>query len=123
MYYMYSICVQCTCIVYINIICVHIPPCIYHHAYSMNMHVRTCIIMYVQCHSVHCSHMWYNCTLVFCPAQDLESAISGFTAETGKDPKEKTFKNLTYEDVYWASKIENPLVSGWYEVCVCVVDS
>ena len=42
--------------------------------------------------------------------QDLESAISGFTAEARKDPNEKTFKNLTYEDVYWASKIENPLV-------------
>lgn len=44
--------------------------------------------------------------------EDLESAISGFTAEVRKDPKERTFKNLTYEDVYWASKIENPLFSG-----------
>ena len=38
-------------------------------------------------------------------------AISGYATEVKKDPKEKTFKNLTYEDVYWASKIENPLVS------------
>ena len=43
-------------------------------------------------------------------SQELESAIGGFTVESKKDPKEKTFKNLTYEDVYWASKIENPLV-------------
>jgi hypothetical protein len=43
--------------------------------------------------------------------EELESAISRFTAEGRKDPKEKTFNNLTYEDVYWASKITNPLVS------------
>ena len=42
--------------------------------------------------------------------QELESAISRFTENGRKDPKDKTLNNLTYEDVYWASKIANPLV-------------
>ncbi|CAI7995570.1 hypothetical protein GBAR_LOCUS1716 [Geodia barretti] len=42
--------------------------------------------------------------------EELETAISGFTDEGRKDPKDKAFTNLTYEDVYWASKIANPLV-------------
>ncbi|CAI7995568.1 Talin-2 [Geodia barretti] len=44
--------------------------------------------------------------------EELETAISGFTDEGRKDPKDKAFTNLTYEDVYWASKIANPLFSG-----------
>ena len=40
----------------------------------------------------------------------MESTISGFTVEKKKDPKDRTFNDLTYEDVYWASKIANPLV-------------
>ena len=40
----------------------------------------------------------------------MESAISGFTVEKKKAPKDRTFNDLTYEDVYWASKIANPLV-------------
>ena len=43
--------------------------------------------------------------------EELESAISDFAAQTKIDAKERRALNsLTYEDVYWASKIENPLV-------------
>ena len=45
------------------------------------------------------------------PPQDLESAISDFAAQTKIDAKDRrALTSLTYEDVYWASKIENPLV-------------
>ena len=45
------------------------------------------------------------------PQQDLESAISDFAAQTKIDAKDRrALTSLTYEDVYWASKIENPLV-------------
>lgn len=44
---------------------------------------------------------------------EMESAISVFAALTKKDAKvRRALNTLTYEDVYWASKIENPLVSG-----------
>ena len=43
--------------------------------------------------------------------QELESAISDFAAQTKIDAKDRrALTSLTYEDVYWASKIENPLV-------------
>ena len=43
--------------------------------------------------------------------QDLELAISKFAAQTKLDPKgRRALTSLTYEDVYWAGKIENPLV-------------
>ena len=44
---------------------------------------------------------------------EMESAISVFATQTKRDAKVRpTLSSLTYEDVYWASKIENPLVSG-----------
>lgn len=43
---------------------------------------------------------------------EMESAISVFATQTKRDAKvRRTLNSLTYEDVYWASKIENPLVS------------
>ena len=44
---------------------------------------------------------------------ELESAISDFATQTKMDAKvRRALNNLTYDDVYWASKIENPLVSS-----------
>lgn len=42
---------------------------------------------------------------------EMESAISVFATLTKRDAKaRRALSTLTYEDVYWASKIENPLV-------------
>ena len=42
---------------------------------------------------------------------EMESAISVFATQTKRDAKvRRALTSLTYEDVYWASKIENPLV-------------
>ena len=42
---------------------------------------------------------------------EMESAISVFATQTKRDAKvRRALNSLTYEDVYWASKIENPLV-------------
>ncbi len=42
---------------------------------------------------------------------EMESAISVFATQTKRDAKARRALNtLTYEDVYWASKIENPMV-------------
>ena len=42
---------------------------------------------------------------------EMESAISVFATLTKRDAKvRRALNSLTYEDVYWASKIENPLV-------------
>ena len=44
---------------------------------------------------------------------EMESAISNYATLTKKDAKvRRALNSLTYEDVYWASKIENPLVSA-----------
>ena len=51
-----------------------------------------------------------------CGPQELETAIGRFTEDGRRDPKDKTLTNLTYEDVYWASKIANPLV---YTIRLC----
>lgn len=59
---------------------------------------------------------------------EMESAISVFATQTKRDAKvRRALNNLTYEDIYWASKIENPLVKKLVEVamtaslslCVC----
>ncbi len=43
---------------------------------------------------------------------EMESAIRVFATLTKRDAKERRGLNsLTYEDVYWASKIENPMVT------------
>ncbi len=43
--------------------------------------------------------------------EELEAAISDFATQTKMDAKiRRALTSLTYEDVYWASKIENPLV-------------
>lgn len=53
----------------------------------------------------------YSPSFFLPPQQDLESAISDFAAQTKIDAKDRrALTSLTYEDVYWASKIENPLV-------------
>ena len=42
---------------------------------------------------------------------DMESAISIYATETKRDAKVRlALTNLTFADVYWISKIENPLV-------------
>ena len=42
---------------------------------------------------------------------EMESAISVFATLTKRDAKvRRALNTLTYEDVYWASKIENPMV-------------
>lgn len=47
--------------------------------------------------------------------EELESAISVFVAQTKMDAKvRRDLSHLTYDDVYWASKIENPLVNKLY---------
>lgn len=44
--------------------------------------------------------------------EELEAAISDFATQTKLDAKiRRAINTLTYDDVYWASKIENPLVS------------
>jgi hypothetical protein len=48
---------------------------------------------------------------------EMESAISMFATQTKKDAKvRRALNSLTYEDVYWASKIENPLVKISYSL-------
>lgn len=42
---------------------------------------------------------------------EMESALSVYATQTKRDAKvRRALNSLTYEDVYWASKIENPLV-------------
>lgn len=42
---------------------------------------------------------------------EMESALSVFATLTKRDAKvRRALNTLTYEDVYWASKIENPMV-------------
>ena len=44
--------------------------------------------------------------------EELESAISEFAPQTMREVKDrKLLSNLTYEKVFWAGKIENPMVS------------
>lgn len=44
--------------------------------------------------------------------EELESSFSDFASPSLEDSQERrALKHLTYEDVYWASKIENPLLS------------
>ena len=51
-------------------------------------------------------------------SKELESAISDFAAQTKKDAKERrALTSLTYEDIYWAGKIENPLVGAPVQTC------
>ena len=46
---------------------------------------------------------------------EMESAISVFATQTKRDAKgRRALNSLTYEDIYWASKIENPLVMRVY---------
>lgn len=47
---------------------------------------------------------------------EMESAISVFATQTKRDAKgRRALNTLTYEDIYWASKIENPLVRNSLE--------
>ncbi len=44
--------------------------------------------------------------------EGMESAISDFATQTKRDAKQRrALTALTFADVYWISKIENPLVS------------
>ena len=44
-------------------------------------------------------------------SEELELAISEFAPQAVKDVKDrKTLSDLTYEKVFWAGKIENPMV-------------
>lgn len=53
---------------------------------------------------------------------EIESAISVFATQTKKDAKvRRALNSLTYEDVYWASKIENPLVRNSIIILCSVV--
>ena len=45
-------------------------------------------------------------------SEELELAINEFAPQAVKDVKDrKTLSDLTYEKVFWAGKIENPMVS------------
>ena len=51
-------------------------------------------------------------------SEELESAISEFAPQTMREAKDqKILSNLTYEKVFWAGKIENPMVK-----CIDVYD-
>lgn len=43
-------------------------------------------------------------------SEELELAISEFAPQTERD--RKTLSDLTYEKVFWADKIENPMVTA-----------
>ena len=46
-------------------------------------------------------------------SEELELAISEFAPQAVRDVKDqKILSALTYEKVFWAGKIENPMVSG-----------
>ena len=52
----------------------------------------------------------------FITLQEIESSFSVFASPSLDDSQaRRALKNLTYEDVYWASKIENPLV---WPICI-----
>ena len=45
-------------------------------------------------------------------SEEMELAISEFAPQVVKDVKDrKALSDLTYEKVFWAGKIENPMVS------------
>ena len=51
-------------------------------------------------------------------SEELESAIREFAPQATRDVKDrKLLSNLTYEKVFWAGKIDNPMVIkygyGW----------
>ena len=55
-------------------------------------------------------------------SEELEVAISEFAPQVVRDVKDrKSLTDLTYEKVFWAGKIENPMVSTYLLLCVATV--